>query len=613
MESKVKEGNQEIQQPLQHNQPVQRKDAHTGIMGQSLAGQKPAYQSPAGQKPAYQSPAGQKPVYQSPAGRKPPIQAAQSRFIEAKQRPIQRKANNTGLPDNLKSGIENLSGYSMDDVKVHYNSDKPVQLQAHAYAQGTDIHVASGQEQHLAHEAWHVVQQKQGRVQATTQLKSKQAHSPRFVGVNLNDDAGLEREADIMGAKALQTGEATKSGDSLQMKSIGNNAPVQRAVDLRGFEESQNGRYFINSAPDHRKVLYARRDAPAPMPDGLYRKETEVSEGAKPIELYTYIPNARLYSKGEKQIVNEEETKWYSKTALKTETVEDIMRDVKNRDMTPETVTTPEMGMLGDNDCKGFADSLRGVISGQGRDNRHMEGKELGVGDQMTHNWNTKALEDAELGCNYHSSTVVATDGESLVTLEAHAGQDITAPDFHMRNGVDGFIRDNLRAVEEGEGKYVDLGEDYRIDRANGDAEAFDTAQEQGRRMHRNPMLAGGAPSQPTSVVLKTSTVRTEVIRSLKQITNKSWRKVMPGVNFSSVPDGIARIQEIMRRRIASAEDAAEMLEQVKAEARRWIGNEEVETIRSFYVTLAGMRPDDERNMFDITQEIIFMNVMLDN
>jgi len=109
--------------------------------------------------------------------------------------PIQRKANKTGLPDNLKSGIENLSGYSMDDVKVHYNSSKPAQLQAHAYAQGTDIHLASGQEKHLPHEAWHVVQQKQGRVQPTRQLKSK---------VNINDDAGLEKEADVMGAKALQ-------------------------------------------------------------------------------------------------------------------------------------------------------------------------------------------------------------------------------------------------------------------------------------------------------------------------------------------------------------------------------------------------------------------------
>ena len=84
---------------------------------------------------------------------------------------IQKKENKTGLPDNLKSGVENLSGISLDDVKVHYNSDQPASLQAHAYAQGTDIHVAPGQEKHLPHEAWHVVQQKQGRVQPTKQLK----------------------------------------------------------------------------------------------------------------------------------------------------------------------------------------------------------------------------------------------------------------------------------------------------------------------------------------------------------------------------------------------------------------------------------------------------------
>lgn len=74
------------------------------------------------------------------------------------------KRKPSGLPDNLKSGIENLSGYSMDDVRVHYNSSQPAQLNAHAYAQGSDAHVASGQERHLPHEAWHVVQQAQGRV-----------------------------------------------------------------------------------------------------------------------------------------------------------------------------------------------------------------------------------------------------------------------------------------------------------------------------------------------------------------------------------------------------------------------------------------------------------------
>lgn len=112
--------------------------------------------------------------------------------------PIQRQQdhtpNNTGLPDNLKAGIENLSGYSMDDVSVHFNSPKPAQVQAHAYAQGTDIHLASGQEKHLPHEAWHVVQQRQGRVQPTKNI----------AGVQVNDDEGLEREADLMGGRAVQ-------------------------------------------------------------------------------------------------------------------------------------------------------------------------------------------------------------------------------------------------------------------------------------------------------------------------------------------------------------------------------------------------------------------------
>lgn len=105
------------------------------------------------------------------------------------------KPNNTGLPDNLKSGIESLSGMSMDSVKVHYNSSQPAQLNALAYAQGSDIHVAPGQEQHLPHEAWHVVQQAQGRVKPTMQMKE---------GVPVNDDHSLEHEADVMGAKAMQ-------------------------------------------------------------------------------------------------------------------------------------------------------------------------------------------------------------------------------------------------------------------------------------------------------------------------------------------------------------------------------------------------------------------------
>ncbi|MBK6265112.1 DUF4157 domain-containing protein [Marivirga sp. S37H4] len=139
---------------------------------------------------------------------------------------VQKKENKTGLPDQLKTGIENLSDYSMDDVKVHRNSDKPAQLNAHAYAQGTDIHLASGQEKHLPHEAWHVVQQKQGRVKPTTQLKGK---------VNINDDEGLEKEADVMGAKALQFKQVEK--DHFKSSIPSSVAQLYKAIDL---DESQN-------------------------------------------------------------------------------------------------------------------------------------------------------------------------------------------------------------------------------------------------------------------------------------------------------------------------------------------------------------------------------------
>lgn len=125
----------------------------------------------------------------------------------ARQNAIQLKAesdaaepNQTGLPDQLKAGLESLSGMDMSAVRVHRNSPKPAQLSALAYAQGNNIHLGPGQEQHLPHEAWHVVQQRQGRVTATMQM----------AGMALNDNVGLEREADLMGGSAVLQGAAMK-------------------------------------------------------------------------------------------------------------------------------------------------------------------------------------------------------------------------------------------------------------------------------------------------------------------------------------------------------------------------------------------------------------------
>lgn len=136
--------------------------------------------------------------------------------------PMQRAEtpNNTGLPKQLRSGIKSLSGMNVDHVEVHYNSDRPAQLQADAYAQGSEIHVAPGQEQHLPHEAWHVVQQAQGRVRPTMQMKR---------GVMVNDDQSLEDEADVMGQRAQSLGMGLPS--SVQARSPDSSVdanPVQR-------------------------------------------------------------------------------------------------------------------------------------------------------------------------------------------------------------------------------------------------------------------------------------------------------------------------------------------------------------------------------------------------
>ena len=105
------------------------------------------------------------------------------RSVQNKPQAIQRQ---TGIPDSLKYQFESKSGYSFDDVQIHYNSEKPAQFQALAYTQGNEVYMGPGQEKHLKHELAHVVQQKQGIVRATSEVN----------GQPLNTDEALERAAD---------------------------------------------------------------------------------------------------------------------------------------------------------------------------------------------------------------------------------------------------------------------------------------------------------------------------------------------------------------------------------------------------------------------------------
>ena len=92
------------------------------------------------------------------------------------------------MPAQLRRNLGKLSA-SLSDVRVHYNSSKPAQVQALAYTQGNQIYIGPGQEKHLPHELTHVVQQKEGRVEPTGTIN----------GMALNEDPELEREAEEKG------------------------------------------------------------------------------------------------------------------------------------------------------------------------------------------------------------------------------------------------------------------------------------------------------------------------------------------------------------------------------------------------------------------------------
>lgn len=168
---------------------------------------------------------------------------ALARLQGSPRQALQRQAqgsstfNLTGLPDKLKAGIEALSGMDISAVRVHTNSDKPAHMHAEAYAQGNDIYVGCGQERHLPHEAWHVVQQRQGRVKATMQ----------FAGMGVNDDPRLEHEADTMGSIASRGGVSQLEPTSRVSNYSGTGAGVvQRAV---GFELEVNIPVSQQTAP----------------------------------------------------------------------------------------------------------------------------------------------------------------------------------------------------------------------------------------------------------------------------------------------------------------------------------------------------------------------------
>jgi len=148
--------------------------------------------------------------------------------------------SSTGMPRIVQHKMETAFDADFCDVSIHAGSRDATAMGALAYTQGSDIHFAPGQynphshagQELLGHELAHVVQQREGRVAATSTIQGK----------GLNDSPTLEHEADVQGALAAQGAPATAAashtaaggGGALQRK------PVQ-AKAARGAVQRRTG------------------------------------------------------------------------------------------------------------------------------------------------------------------------------------------------------------------------------------------------------------------------------------------------------------------------------------------------------------------------------------
>ena len=153
--------------------------------------------------------------------------------------PVQRTAahNETGLPDGLKTKMEGTFGTSLDHLRVNKNSSFPAKVGAIATAQGNRIDIAPGHynpdtsagQKLIGHEAWHTVQQSQGRVKPTMQMKSGHA---------VNDDRGLESEADAMGDRVASAQPKQFAAPQRSAAFAAGSGVTQRIVNLEAGGEA---------------------------------------------------------------------------------------------------------------------------------------------------------------------------------------------------------------------------------------------------------------------------------------------------------------------------------------------------------------------------------------
>lgn len=151
--------------------------------------------------------------------------------------PVRGESHGARAVPPLREALERALGADFSAVQIHVGSPRATEFGALAFTQGHDIHVAPGRwmphttsgRRLLGHELGHVMQQRGGRVRSNASR----------LGVELNDEPRLEREADAMGeraARALGVMPPTPAPPWLPAlrpfaARVSPNAPIQRTPD----------------------------------------------------------------------------------------------------------------------------------------------------------------------------------------------------------------------------------------------------------------------------------------------------------------------------------------------------------------------------------------------
>ncbi len=171
---------------------------------------------------------------------------------ETDQNPIQQKKydTNSSIPQNVMNKMEGSFNTDFSNVNIHKNSQQATDVGALAFTQGDSVHFAPGQfkpqtqkgQELIGHEFAHVVQQREGKVQANKQIGK----------YKINDSKYLENNADTEGEKAARWEKPLQKKANSKNTSASN--IVQRTSDKEYAKHISKADGLMSQVPDGQLV-----------------------------------------------------------------------------------------------------------------------------------------------------------------------------------------------------------------------------------------------------------------------------------------------------------------------------------------------------------------------